>query len=138
MPFFPLTCRVLATTKSLHLGVRLCQWVCEVRPLTSGGASKKGCDLVTSEPNDRCQSKKAVGLPKALETEGLMPRCLRSPSPALSSKEHAELAVLLPPPAPTTALRHTYPCSTHTHTHISLQGKLAPRMACDRPHSVRG
>jgi hypothetical protein len=112
VPFFLLSSRVLATTKSLHLGVRLCQRVCKVRPLTSGGASKRGGDLVTPEPNDRCQSKKAVGLPRALETGGLMPRCLRSPSPALNSKEHAELAVAATP-SKTTALRHTSPSHPH-------------------------
>ena len=117
MPFFPLTSRVLATTKSLHLGVRLCQWVREVRPLTSGGASKKGCDLVTSEPNDRCQSKKAVGLPRALETEGLMPRCLRSPSPALNSKEHAELAVAATPGADNCPAAHIPVQYPHPHPH---------------------
>jgi hypothetical protein len=82
---------------------------------------------VTPEPNDRCQSKKAVGLPRALETGGLMPRCLRSPSPALNSTEHAELA----PPA------RQLPCGTHTHTHPHLPALVLPAGKAGTAHGLR-
>ena len=59
---------------------------------------------------------------------------IAKPSPALHSKEHAELAVAATPSADDCPAAHI---PIHILTHISLhclQGKLARRMACDRPH----
>jgi hypothetical protein len=51
---------------------------------------------------------------------GVMPRCLRSPSPALNSKEHAELAVAATPGADNCPAAHIPVQYPHPHPHPHL------------------